>query len=74
MVFKLSVGLLALAASVSAASIKRVACPNGKHTATNAACCVFFELADELQANKFDSQCSEDGTFNALAVNLCAEY
>ncbi|KLO11717.1 manganese peroxidase 2 [Schizopora paradoxa] len=60
MVFKLSVGLLALAASVSAASIKRVACPDGKHTATNAACCVFFSLADELQTNKFDSQCSED--------------
>ena len=70
MVFKLSVGLLALAASVSAASIKRVACPNGKHTATNAACCVFFELADELQTNKFDSQCSEDGTSTVLALRL----
>lgn len=60
MVFKLTVGLLALAATVSAASIKRVACPDGKHTATNAACCVFFSLADELQTNKFDSTCGED--------------
>ncbi len=62
MVFKLSVGLLALAATVSAASFKRVACPDGKHTATNAACCVFFSLAEELQTNKFSSECSEDGT------------
>ena len=67
MVFKLTVGLLALALSVSAASIKRVACPDGKHTATNAACCVFFSLADELQTNKFDSQCSEDGTSEIYA-------
>jgi len=60
MVFKLSVGLLALAATVSAANFKRVTCPDGKHTTTNAACCVFFSLADELQANKFSSECSED--------------
>lgn len=60
MVFKLSVALFALAATVSAATVKRVACPDGKHTATNKACCVFFSLADELQ-NKFDSECSEDG-------------
>jgi len=61
MVFKLTVGFLALAATVTAASIKRVACPDGKHTATNAACCVFFDLADFLAEEKFDGQCSEDG-------------
>jgi len=59
MVFKLSVALFALAATVSAASVKRVACPNGKHSASNEACCVFFDLADELQT-KFDSECAED--------------
>ena len=60
MVFKLTVGFLALAASVTAASIKRVACPDGKHTATNAACCVFFDLADFLVEEKFDGTCGED--------------
>ena len=61
MVFKLTVGLLALAATVSAASIKRVACPDGKHTTTHEACCVFFDLADFLVTEKFDSTCGEDG-------------
>ncbi|KLO09102.1 manganese peroxidase 1 [Schizopora paradoxa] len=63
MAFKLSAALLTLAlaiSSVSAAMMKRVACPGGKHTALNKACCVFFDLADELQANKFDSECAED--------------
>jgi len=60
MVFKLSAGLLALATLASAANFKRVACPDGVHTATNAACCVFLELADFLQTNKFDSTCGED--------------
>jgi len=60
MVFKLSVGLLALAAVVSAANFKRVACPDGIHTASNEACCIFLSLADHLQANLFDSTCGED--------------
>jgi len=60
MVFKLSAGLLTLATFASAANFKRVACPDGKHTATNAACCVFHELADVLQTQKFDNQCAED--------------
>ncbi|KLO09305.1 manganese peroxidase 2 [Schizopora paradoxa] len=60
MVFKLSVGLLALATAVSAANYKRVACPDGVHTASNEACCVFFELADFLQTNNFNSTCGED--------------
>lgn len=68
MVFKLSVGLLALATAVSAANFKRVACPDGVHTATNAACCVFFELADTLQSQNFDSECSEDGKKTMLFV------
>lgn len=61
MVFKLSIGFLALATLASAANFRRVACPDGVHTATNEACCVFHELADFLQTNKFDSTCGEDG-------------
>ena len=61
MVFKLAVGLLSLSIAVSAANFKRVACPDGTHTATNAACCVFFALADTLVNDKFDGTCGEDG-------------
>lgn len=53
--------LSALALAVSAASYKRVACPDGKHAASDPACCVFFELADESQEKKFDNECAEDG-------------
>ena len=60
MVFKLTVGLLALALSVSAASIKRVACPDGKHTATNAACCALFPIRDDIINNLFHNQCAEE--------------
>ena len=61
MVFKLTIGLLALAATVTAANVKRVVCPSGKHATANAACCVFFDLADFLVTDKFDGQCAEDG-------------
>jgi hypothetical protein len=37
MVFKLSVAVVALAALAGAANYKRVACPDGKNTATNEA-------------------------------------
>ena len=37
MVFKLAASFIALAAVASAAHIKRVACPDGKNFATNAA-------------------------------------
>ncbi|KIJ54990.1 class II peroxidase [Sphaerobolus stellatus SS14] len=47
-------------AAVQAANFKRVACPDGKNTATNAVCCDFFALRDDLQANLFDNQCGED--------------
>ncbi|KLO11720.1 manganese peroxidase 1 [Schizopora paradoxa] len=60
MVLKLSVALLALACTVSASYYKRITCPGGKHTASHEACCVFFDLADELQKTKFDSQCGEE--------------
>ncbi|TDL25932.1 manganese peroxidase 2 [Rickenella mellea] len=60
MVVKLSVALVAFASLVSAANYKRVACPDGKNTASNAACCVFFALRDDLQANVFENECGED--------------
>ncbi|THH04293.1 hypothetical protein EW145_g5632 [Phellinidium pouzarii] len=60
MVFKLTVAFVALAGMAAAASVRRVPCPNSKNTAINPACCVFYDLADDLQENKFDNQCGED--------------
>ncbi|KAL5522560.1 hypothetical protein ACEPAG_8577 [Sanghuangporus baumii] len=60
MVFKLSVAFVALASLASAATLHSAPCPNSKNTAINPACCVFYDLADELQTNKFDSECGED--------------
>jgi len=41
--------------------IKRVACPDGVHTATNAACCALFPIVDDLQTNLFDGgECGEE--------------
>ncbi|KIJ42646.1 class II peroxidase [Sphaerobolus stellatus SS14] len=47
-------------AAVQAANFRRITCPDGVNTATNAACCAFFALRDDLQANLFDNQCGED--------------
>jgi len=44
---------------VAAPSTKVVTCPDG-NTASNAACCPFFALRDDLQTNVFQSQCGED--------------
>ncbi|TDL25715.1 manganese peroxidase 3 [Rickenella mellea] len=60
MVSKLATGLVAFAAVASAGTFKRAACPDGVHTARNPACCVFYSLAADLQANLFDKQCGED--------------
>ncbi|KLO08679.1 manganese peroxidase 2 [Schizopora paradoxa] len=60
MALKLSFGLLALATFASAANFRRVACPDGVHTATNEACCVFHSLADHLQTITFNFTCGED--------------
>lgn len=43
--------VVAATVGVQAANYKRVACPDGKNTASNAACCPFFALRDDLQAN-----------------------
>ena len=45
----------------TAAVTKRVACPDGKNTATNAACCALFAIRDDIQENLFDGgECGEE--------------
>ena len=44
-----------------AALTRRVACPDGVNTATNAACCNLFAIRDDIQQNLFDgAQCGEE--------------
>ena len=43
-----------------AALTKRVACPDGKNTATNAACCALFPIRDDIVNNLFHNQCAEE--------------
>ncbi|KAJ3511221.1 hypothetical protein NLJ89_g4222 [Agrocybe chaxingu] len=46
---------------VSAGLVKRVACPDGVHTATNAACCALFPILEDIQMNLFDGgECGEE--------------
>ncbi|KAI0358487.1 lignin peroxidase isozyme [Trametes cingulata] len=47
------VSLLAAFQGATAALTRRVACPDGKNTATNAACCQLFAVRDDLQENLF---------------------
>ena len=45
----------------TAALTRRVACPDGVNTATNAACCSLFAIRDDIQQNLFDgAQCGEE--------------
>ena len=44
----------------SAALTKRVACPDGKNTVTNAACCALFPIRDDIQRNLFHNTCAEE--------------
>ena len=40
---------------------RRVACPDGVNTATNAACCALFAVRDDIQQNLFDGgECGEE--------------
>ncbi|KAJ3570990.1 hypothetical protein NP233_g4039 [Leucocoprinus birnbaumii] len=52
--------LMGAAQVVQGALTRRVACPDGKNTATNAACCPLFEIRDDIQNNLFDNECGED--------------
>lgn len=45
----------------SGALTRRVTCPDGKNTASNAACCALFAVRDDIQANLFDGgECGEE--------------
>ncbi|KAI0677137.1 manganese-dependent peroxidase-like protein, partial [Trametes maxima] len=44
-----------------AAATRKVACPDGVHTASNAACCALFPVVEDLQKNLFDGgECGEE--------------
>lgn len=63
-----------------AALTRRVACPDGVNTATNAACCQLFAIRDDIQQNLFDGgECGEEAheslrlTFHdAIAISNAA--
>ncbi|KAI0374001.1 manganase peroxidase [Pilatotrama ljubarskyi] len=55
------VSVLAVLQVASGAITRRVACPDGVNTATNAACCALFAVRDDIQQNLFDGgECGED--------------
>lgn len=64
MAFKGLFALISIALSIqvaSAAVVKRVACPDGKNSATNAACCPLFTVLEDIQENLFDGgECGEE--------------
>ncbi|RDB18166.1 Versatile peroxidase VPL2 [Hypsizygus marmoreus] len=58
--FKLSVTLLSLALFAAAAPSPRAACGQGRVTA-HAACCIWFDVLDDIQENLFDgAECGEE--------------
>ncbi|RPD68904.1 peroxidase MNP1 [Lentinus tigrinus ALCF2SS1-7] len=63
MAFKALLSIVAVVAAlqgVEAALTRRVACPDGKNTATNAACCALFPIRDDIVENLFHNQCAEE--------------
>ncbi|KAH9858678.1 manganese peroxidase-like protein [Lenzites betulinus] len=64
MAFKALASLLSVIAALqvtNGALTRRVTCPDGVNTATNAACCALFAIRDDLQQNLFDNgECGED--------------
>jgi cytochrome c peroxidase len=60
MAFKVLAPFVALAAVAQAGLIKRVACPGSTHTAINAACCNWFNVLDDIQANLLEGECGEE--------------
>ena len=46
-----------------------MACPDGKNTASNAACCALFPVLDDLQDNFFLGECG-DGAHQALRISF----
>lgn len=61
MAFQTLACFLALITVANAAITRRVACPDGVNTATNAACCALFAVRDDIQTNLFDGgECGEE--------------
>ena len=55
-----------------AAITKRVTCPDGVNTATNAACCALFAIRDDIQENLFDGgECGEEVSAFLSAWHIC---
>ncbi|KAJ3546294.1 hypothetical protein NM688_g5531 [Phlebia brevispora] len=53
--------VVSLALAANAAITRRVACPDGVNTATNAACCALFAVRDTLVQDFFDGgECGEE--------------
>ncbi|KAI0352477.1 prepropeptide lignin peroxidase [Trametes cingulata] len=53
--------LFAIIHGARASLTRRVTCPDGKNTATNAACCPIFAVRDDIQRKLFDNgQCNEE--------------
>ncbi|KAI0061057.1 manganese peroxidase isozyme precursor [Artomyces pyxidatus] len=59
MSFKALFGIAALAVAVAAAPQPRAVCSEGR-VVSNAACCVWFDVFDDIQENLFDNECGED--------------
>ncbi|KAI5118597.1 hypothetical protein M0805_004172 [Coniferiporia weirii] len=61
--FKTLFVLTSLAASLSptfSIRTRNVNCPDGKNTAMNAACCPWYPIKEDLQANLFDNECGQE--------------
>ncbi|EIW55249.1 manganese peroxidase isozyme MP2 [Trametes versicolor FP-101664 SS1] len=55
------VSLLAALQVTNGALTRRVACPDGVNTASNAACCALFPVLEDIQKNLFDGgECGEE--------------
>lgn len=65
MAFKQLLTALSAALVAQAAITKRVACPDGKHTATNAA---LFAARDDIQKNMFEGGKCNDVAHEALRL------
>ncbi|KAI0796055.1 manganese peroxidase isozyme precursor [Abortiporus biennis] len=60
MAFKTIFALVSLALVASAVPSKKAVCSNG-HTASNAVCCKWFDVLDDIQENLFDGgECGEE--------------
>ena len=68
MVFKLAAALVALATAVTAANIKRVACPDGVNFASNEAVCSFSFLSFTLNNKNVDISVSSLFFFGCYLV------